>query len=362
MATEHHASCNFRTGRVASLQPPMTPGDVGGAAVLYEDKVACNDMLNLVRLWSRGVSGLPDDFCDHVRVTAITRQPVTFLTVDVERIRRQLIGRDIPFDGASINRKRWHTQDLFELCPFPSLSFPTQREKVDVPLDGQEETNPCGACKGKGAKPCHRCNGSTTVPCTYCQGKKGIACSACRGTGGVVKAGQSVEPCAACGATGLIPCGACVASGHVKCKTCDGRGELTCVNCEGHGILKRSWDLATEIWCDHRVHLLCPEGCPPRASDLVEDTDVLQRHVWYAPGERGLSEEVVQDIPPPIRSAADSLCRTIVQDQQTIDPKAERLSGMRLEVRGTYLLRRAFVREPFRCGGFRRNYQSSCLG
>ena len=339
MATEQHASNGFQTARVGSLQPPMTLRDVGGTSVLCKNKVAYNDMLNLVRLWSRSVRELPDDFCEHVRVTAITRQPVTFLTVDVERIRRQLIGKDRPFDGGPLNPNRWPTQDLFELYPVASMSFPGNRERVEVHLDGQEETNPCGICKGKGKNPCHRCTGSTTVPCTTCHGKAGIACGVCRGTGGVVKGGQTVEPCSACDATGLVPCAACEASGQVKCNACDGSGELSCGKCSGYGTLKRTWDLATEIWCDHRLQFLCPEGWPTVASNLVEDADVLQSHEWRSPGTPGISEEIEQEIPPSIRSAADSLCRTIVQDQQTIDPKSERLSGMRLEVRGTYLLR-----------------------
>lgn len=132
-------SDGFYTARVASLQPTMSVKDLAEPAMPYGDPVARNDMLNILRLWSHDRRDIPDDFCDHVHITSVVRQPATFLYAELERVHRSLKAVDEPFDGANVNQQRWPTQDLFELSPFAALSFPNDRVAEQRRIPGQED-------------------------------------------------------------------------------------------------------------------------------------------------------------------------------------------------------------------------------
>lgn len=205
-------SDDFRTPRVASLQPPMSPNDLGAPATMYDDPAAINDMLSIIRLWAAEQPGLPNDFGDEVTITALERQPATHLAIDLERLRRDLVAIDEPFQGGVPNTKRWPAQDLFTLVPIPALSFPANRRTENFPVAGQEEVRACENCTGAGKSLCKQCNGARQVNCDECHGTGQVPCLRCGGAGAQVQGGESIAACALCQGRGTVLCKKC---GHV---------------------------------------------------------------------------------------------------------------------------------------------------
>lgn len=326
-------------GRVASLQPPLSTSDLLEPVTAISDPVAWNDMLNMVRLWVHGRRDLPSDFCDHVCIESIIRQPVTLLSLELERVRRTLKGVDVPFEGVSLDGRRWPTQDVFKLLPVPPPSFPQDRVSDEQAVAGQEEVRACEGCSGAGKTPCVQCEGSGKVVCEQCGGDGQIKCGSCGGTGALVQGGESLTSCQACAGKGTVPCRACKRKGQIQCAVCDGDGDVTCDMCRGHGKLKRGWVLNTETWTESRARLRCLEQWAGKIEQVMTEADIIIERQWLAHDDLRPPGDLARAVPPTLFAAANELCQAAVQDQGVLDPATEKIYGLRLRFRGTYVLR-----------------------
>ena len=344
MSSRTASSDGFRTARVASLQPTVSLNDLGGSAAACSDPVAGNDLLNILRLWCADQRGLPDDFCDHVQITSIVRQPAALLSVHLERVHRSLQAIDEPFDGTGLNDQPWRTQDLFQIVPVASPSFPPERRHEKHRIPGKEEVLVCDKCEGAGENACKQCGGSGEIKCTDCQGAGQINCERCGGAGAQVRGGER-SACPACAGNGRIPCNRCNTRGQISCPPCDGKGKILCDKCLGHRKLKRSWGLISETWCESKNRFHCPDDWSADLDHLLSDTDVVRSHPWLAIKGSDLPEAATSGMTTEFRDIADDLCRALVSEQGQLDPRTDQLSGFKCELRGTYLYRVAYEYE-----------------
>ena len=200
----------------------------------------------------------------------------------------------------------------------------------------------CENCGGAGKTVCKQCNGERLVTCAECQGAGQIKCQRCGGAGAQVRGGESLTPCAACEGRGSTPCKKCSQRGQIQCQGCEGDGTILCEKCLGNGKLKRGWALATETWTESQSVIHSPEDWAVNPDRLSQDCDIVKSDEWPIANGPELPEAVKQTIPTCLFDEADGLCRAIVSNQGQLDPRAERLAGLRFRLRGTYIFRVAY--------------------
>jgi hypothetical protein len=200
-------------------------------------------LTNLLRVWAFGNSQVPAGFAERASVTAVSRQPVVYASVDLERCERQTQETFAPLpDGAPVDAADWPTQDVFALMPAAPAAFVITPQTRRVALPGRQEARQCVRCRGQGATHCGRCE-SGQVACPSCNGALRVACPRCGGAGSHLGVSGRMIQCRQCNTRGTVQCDFCNRRGAVTCSACAGSGTISCDPCAGHGRVVRGWDM-----------------------------------------------------------------------------------------------------------------------
>lgn len=241
-----------RMARVLALQPRMTVDCLAEPVMSNQDPALLNVMTNLVRVWAWGRRTLPADFAETVTVTEVSRQPVVYASVDLERCSRASQEIILPLrPDRPVNTKAWPTDDLFALLPTSPPTFAASPATDRRRIPGNEEAGRCARCEGAGASRCRNCSGGK-MACPSCGGALQIACSRCGGSGTHLGVSGRMIQCRNCNTRGTVQCTRCAQEGTIPCAVCDGEGSIACPPCGGHGNVVRAWELVETRRTDHR--------------------------------------------------------------------------------------------------------------
>ena len=269
-----------RVARIMALQPRMDLSSLTEPVMATQDPAILGVMTNLVRVWAWGNKLVPADFAEHAVVTAVSRQPVVYASVDLERCGRSREQSLLPLPpGRAINSKPWPTEDLFELVPIgpPVFNATATTDRRDLP--GCQSAERCGRCQGSGASRCGNCTGGRVV-CPACDGALRTACPRCGGAGTHLGVSGRVIQCRNCSSRGTIECTRCGKQGMITCIVCGGEGKMECGPCGGHGNVLRVWELTETRQTDHRHHHFTAESWRHDWSGLFDRTDVIDERIY----------------------------------------------------------------------------------
>ena len=70
--------------RILALQPRLVPGDLADPVMENEDPMVLGILTNVLRVWAMTEGNMPDDFIETMSVRSVARQPLTFVTAEVE--------------------------------------------------------------------------------------------------------------------------------------------------------------------------------------------------------------------------------------------------------------------------------------
>ncbi len=320
--------------RILAVQPRMSAGDLSDPVMATEDPLLMEMVANLIRAWASGRGDLPADFAERVRVTGLSRQPMSFASVDLERAERaaQLVTEPFP-PGTAVDASGWATDDPFALRPLPAPSFPAQARQAREAVPGRQTVRECRQCSGAGAAACAACGGAGRVTCSTCHGSRRVVCSQCGGGGSYTGMDGTLVACRNCGQSGAVQCGNCHGRGQLACQPCKGAGTLPCGPCGGFGNLLARWVLITTTDTRHAHEPLLAEPWPVPADALFADADVIGEHVWR-PSSSPVGQPLDALGPPAVVTQIRSV---LTREQHAAAGERPRVTAVRAQVRGTFV-------------------------
>ena len=289
--------------RLLAVQPRLTVADLHEAVLATDDPLPLAVMANLVRVWAAGRPDVPVGFADSLRVTSLSRQPLVYVAVDVERMDRVVRPALTPYvPGGQIDATPWPTTDPYAVVPLPPPSFPAERLQRRDAVPGRQRVQACDECRGAGAATCKRCEGGGMIVCPRCRAGRRVPCSHCHGSGTVIGISGRYVSCPACDARGSVRCDLCHGQAQVPCGPCDGTGRVRCVVCEGQGNVLAGWAVESAVDTVHDREPFVGEPWPMPLDELFEQTDVVVERWWRPddPTGGGRPEELG---PPAVQAA-----------------------------------------------------------
>lgn len=332
------AGDGFRLPRIAALQPLLKIDGLCQAPAEVDRPLLVQSIKNLLQLWSQSHPHLGEDFCEHAIIDKVFRQPVAFVTVDAQQVQREKVAKFEPFTGVFDSRP-WSTQDLFNLAPLDPVAFPVQEliERISIP--GQETVEPCGVCTGSGGAVCKTCQGSAKIICSGCGGAKRVPCTFCSGAGTRFAANGSLVQCDRCNGQGAMRCTQCSGSGQSNCTTCQATGRVRCETCMGQGNLRKSWMLTTRSRTNTLRHALMREPWPIDIDGLLPQADLIEAQPWPWPSSTSSPVPLETWMPADLISWTRMSIDSSLQTARRFDPAQQRLSGLRVQLFGTFVYR-----------------------
>jgi hypothetical protein len=324
--------------RILALQPRMAVADLAGAIVATRDPAILGAMTNLVRVWAWKNKELPADFSERATVTAVTRQPVIYVAVDLERCARTHERVNIPLmPGRPVDARPLPTDDSYALAPLAPPSFATQSRTERTALSGGEEAVACSQCSGAGATACRRCSGGR-VSCPSCGGALRMPCPRCGGAGTHLGVSGRMIQCQQCRTRGTVTCDRCAQQGTVSCAVCSGHGTLQCDPCAGSGNILRIWELVETRRTDHRRRPLLTEQWAGDWDAGFEQSDVVAERIVTMESDRPVIE-LDSLASPVLRQHAAALLREALDAHATERRNGhatDRVIAARVRLRGLY--------------------------
>ena len=326
-----------RIARVVALQPHMSPQSLAEPVMGTNDPAVLTTLTNLLRVWASGNTKVPVDFTERATVTAVSRQPVVFASVDIERCERQASETLLPLpDGTAIDASEWPTRDLFALVPATPATFATSTQTRRVPLPGRQEAQECGRCGGAGATRCRNC-ASGQIPCPACGGALRVACSRCGGAGTHLGVSGRMIQCRQCNTRGTVQCDRCARRGTISCPACGGGGEISCAPCAGHGRVVRGWEMVETRRTDAR-RVTQAAATWSDFDQAFDQSDVVAERVFTV--DQDPPQVILDTLAPagPQQQAATLLNEALAAHaaERRAGAVIDRIAAIRVRLRGVY--------------------------
>jgi hypothetical protein len=337
---------NFSTQRISLLQPGIAAADLDQPVQHSMDRLVLDSYGNIMRLWADAHPSIPKGRLDgKFEVKAAARQPVSFLTADLQVIRRRVERRVEPARKSESDARPLPKGNPLAIVPLEDVSFPATTTSATHRLPGGEEINDCARCEASGHLACAPCGQTGRVACTACAGSKRIRCDGCGGNG-LRQINGILVRCTNCLAAGYLNCTACGADGNQTCGACAGEGHRTCGDCSGYGRVCRYHVLVSEVSTQKQSAFHSHEQWSADLPGIAAEMEPLwdeELPFSFSKAQGGVGVFASDEYSPPLSPGMTALVRSLLRDAvatgKADQNNAETVRAVRLRVSACYLHR-----------------------